>query len=228
MTARTEERRLPMAAEMRQRDGAAEEVTALALARRRLAGLPPRDVAHRSGTRYQQRVGEGAGAFHVPLLGRVYAVAYPSGEVTALDGGPAPRQAVALLALHYLVHADGHPMADRWATFRELPNGLMYDRAVRGRVEPPLVAAFGGDPERLERAAREAGGVPIAVGDAAYAFDVLPRLRLAVALYLGDEELPTAARLLYDAAAGHYLPTEDLAVLGGMLVGRLLAGARVR
>ncbi len=80
----------------------------------------------------------------------------------------------------------------------------------------------------LDAAARRVGGVPIAVGDAAYAFDVLPRIRLAMAVYLGDEELPPAVRLLYDASAGHYLPTEDLAVLGGMLVGRLIAGAKAR
>lgn len=208
---------------------AAEEMSALVMARRRLGTLQPREVAHRAGTRYQDAgATEGAGVFHVPLLGRIYGVAYPSGAVTALDGGPEPSQPLALLALHYLIHADGYPMADRWAAFRELPDGLMYDSALRGRVEPPLVATFGRAPELLDGAARRIGGVPVAVGDAAYAFDALPRIRLAVAVYLGDEELPPAVRLLFDASGGHYLPTEDLAVLGGMLVGRLIAGAKAR
>lgn len=206
---------------------APKDMAALTLARRRLGEMLPGEVAHRSGTTFRDAdVQSGEGYFHVPLLGRVYGVAFPSGEVTALDGGLAPRPPQVLLALHYLACADGHPMADRWAAFRELPDGLVYDSAVRGRVEPPLVATFGGTPERLDVAARGVGGVPIAVGDVAYAFDALPRVRLAVALYLGDDELPPAARLLYDAAAGHYLPTEDLAVLGGMLVGRLIASSR--
>lgn len=208
---------------------AADEMPALVLARRRLGALQPREVAHRAGTFYQDTgVPEGQGVFHVPLLGQTLGVAYPSGMVSAFDGGAPPRQAMALLALHYLIHADGHPMADRWAAFRELPDGLVYDSALRGRVEPSLVATFGHAPESLERAAPPLGGVPIAVGDVAYAFDVLPRLRLAVAIYLGDDELPPAVRLLYDASAGHYLPTEDLAIVGGMLVGRLIAGARAR
>ncbi len=207
----------------------AMEMPALALARRHLSELPPHEVAHRTGTHYQDAGGaDGEGMFRVPLLGRTYGVAFPSGTVTARDGGSEPRQALVLLALHYLIHADGQPMADRWAAFRELPDGLVYDSALRGRVEPSLVATFGHAPECLDRAARQLGGVPIAVGDAAYAFDVLPRVRLAVAVYLGDEELPPAVRLLYDASAGHYLPTEDLAVLGGMLVGRLIAGVRAR
>lgn len=205
----------------------AKEMPALALARQRLGALAPRDVAHRTGTHYQDASdADGGGLFRVPLLGRVYGVTFPAGAVTALDGGSEPGPAQALLALHYLIHADGHPMADRWAAFRELPDGLVYDTALRGRIEPPLLATFGHRPERLEPAARRLGGVPIDVGDVAHAFDVLPRIRLAVAVYLGDEELPPAVRLLYDASAGHYLPTEDLAVLGGMLVGRLIAGAR--
>lgn len=207
---------------------ATEELPALELARERLGALPPHDVAQQAGVQYQAVRSAGEGVFRVPLLGRVYGVAHPSGAVTALDGGAEPGPVQALLALHYLAHADGRPIADRWAAFRDLPDGLVYDGAVRGRVEPRLIATFGRAPERLGRAARRIGGVPVDVGDAAYAFDVLPRIRLAVAVYLGDEELPPAARLLYDASAGHYLPTEDLAILGGMLVGRLIAASTAR
>jgi hypothetical protein len=45
---------------------------------------------------------------------------------------------------------------------------------------------------------------------------------MAVIFYAGDDEFPSAVSVLYDSSAGHYLPTEDLAVLGGLLVGSLL------
>jgi hypothetical protein len=54
---------------------------------------------------------------------------------------------------------------------------------------------------------------------------VLPRVWLAVVLHLADEEFPASANVLFDASASHYLPTEDLAVLGGMLTGRLIKSA---
>ncbi|MBM4467033.1 MAG: DUF3786 domain-containing protein, partial [Chloroflexi bacterium] len=71
-------------------------------------------------------------------------------------------------------------------------------------------------------AAEALGGERLTYGDASFLFPMFPRLRLAVVLYLADEEFPASANVLFDAAAGHYLPTEDLAVLGGMLTGRLI------
>jgi len=55
-----------------------------------------------------------------------------------------------------------------------------------------------------------------------FAFVALPRLRLAVAFWEGDDEMPAQARVLFDAAASHYLDAAGLAGLGGQLTGRLL------
>ena len=45
-------------------------------------------------------------------------------------------------------------------------------------------------------------------------------------VWAGDDEEPGEARVLFDASAGHYLPAEDLAGLGGQLAHRLIAAAR--
>jgi hypothetical protein len=58
-----------------------------------------------------------------------------------------------------------------------------------------------------------------------FAFRLLPRVWLAVVLHLADDEFPANANILFDATVSHYLPTEDLAVLGGMLAGRLSKAA---
>ena len=48
-------------------------------------------------------------------------------------------------------------------------------------------------------------------------------------VWAGDDEEPGEARVLFDANAGHYLPAEDLAGLGGQLAHRLAAaGVRGR
>ena len=98
------------------------------------------------------------------------------------------------------------------------------------RAEAPLAQAFGADFgsgdgfARLRAAAAAAGGLPLELADAAFAFQVLPRLALAVLVWACDEELPTQASLVFDAEAGHYLPAEDLAGLGGLLARRLTSG----
>jgi hypothetical protein len=69
-------------------------------------------------------------------------------------------------------------------------------------------------------------GESLSFGDASFLFRTLPRLWMAVVLYLADDEFPANANVLFDATASHYLPTEDLAVLGGLLAGRLIRVAR--
>ena len=55
-----------------------------------------------------------------------------------------------------------------------------------------------------------------------FAFDLLPRVSVAVVYWAGDEELPPNAQVLFDAAASHYLTTDGLAVLGHHFMHRLL------
>jgi hypothetical protein len=78
----------------------------------------------------------------------------------------------------------------------------------------------------LRTAARDLGGDALTLGDTSFRFVALPRVDVAVVLWAGDDEEPGEARVLFDAHAGHYLPAEDLAGLGGQLAHRLAAAAR--
>ncbi|MHB0859341.1 MAG: DUF3786 domain-containing protein [Anaerolineae bacterium] len=196
---------------------------ALVLARERLASSAVQDIAQRAMAPYAP--GQAGGGFELTLLGQTYRVTYPEGEVFHVETGVPAKHAVRLLILHYLAQADGHPLEGRWVAFRELPGGLMYDTAFRGRVEPALVATFASDLGRLGCAAGRLGGRALELGDAAWQIDLFPRLPVAVILYQADDEFPASASALFDASAGHYLPTEDLAIAGGMLVGALLRAA---
>ena len=50
----------------------------------------------------------------------------------------------------------------------------------------------------------------------------LPRVAVAAVVYGGDEEFPADAKLLFDVSIASYLNTEDIAVLGGIVVGKLI------
>ena len=169
----------------------------------------------------------------VPLFGRPHLVTHPDGAVTAMRTGEAAvaagepaHVAVVVLLLHYLLNADGAAPAGEWKAYRELPDGLFYAASFSGRAERPLAGAFGGSAAGLEAfrsAARRAGGHALTLGDASFRFAALPRVDVAVLVWAGDDEEPGEARVLYDAGAGHYLPAEDLAGLGGQLAHRLVA-----
>ncbi len=194
---------------------------ALDKARRDLGTLDPREVAWRSGTTYH----ESSGQFEVKFWGKHYLVHYPPGIVEVEeDAGRVPPIAVQIVVLHYLIHADGARPADEWISFRQLPGGRSYDPVFQGRTSRRLARAFQDFPHRLITAAEALNGERLTFGDASFMFRVLPRLRMAVIFYGGDEEFPASATVLFDGAASHYLPTEDLAVLGDLLTAQLLKG----
>jgi len=194
---------------------------ALDKAIRDLQSLDPWLVALRSDTKYT-RLTDTSSQIEVRFWGKDYIIHYPEICVEELEIRQEPPIAIQILILHYLINADGTPLADCWVSFRELSGGRVYDAAFRRRANLSLAQAFGSDLDGFVAAAKALGGERLTHGDASFFFPMFPRLRLAVVLYLADEELPASANVLFDAAAGHYLPTEDLAVLGGMLAGRLI------
>lgn len=189
-----------------------------------LRPLDPWLVALRSDTKYTSLT-ETSSQIEVRFWGKDYVVRYPEvsvEEVEKMAVGQEPPIAIKILILHYLINADGVHLADSWVAFRELPGGRVYDAAFRRRANLRLAQTFGRDLDGFVAAAEALGGTRLTYGDASFLFPIFPRLRLAAVLYLADEEFPASANVLFDAAASRYLPTEDLAVLGGMLAGRLV------
>jgi len=167
----------------------------------------------------------------VPFFGRPHLVTHPGGAARAMNpthAEAAPRDAhvsIQIVLLHYLLMADGSPPADRWLAFRELPDGLFYAQAFAGHAEGLLAEKLGADLARFKRAAEALGGRPLDLADAAYRFQAFPRLAVAALLWAGDEDFPPQARILFDANAGYYLPSEDLAGIGDWLAHRLTRAA---
>jgi hypothetical protein len=188
----------------------------------RLRGLKPREVAYRSGADFVAR-GDQAPGITLRLWDRPYNVRWP--EIEACEGGAESpcRADIASLILFYLVTADGTPKAGRWISFRELPDGLFYHQAFQGYTGRRLAQHFGNDLAAFQQAARAAGGFSLSLGDASFSFRALPRVELAAVYWLGDEDIPANATILFDAAACHYLSTDGLAHLGSQLIGRLIA-----
>ncbi len=193
---------------------------ALDKARADLGRLDPHVVALCSGGQVGKRPEEPA--VELMYWGRPVEICWASGDVHTQDAGSALPLATQLLILHYLITADGTPLADRWAAFRELADGRVYDAAFRRRACLPLALAFGDKPHAFVAAGQQLGGQRLSYGDASFMFQVLPRVRVAAILHARDDEFPAEANVLFDASMRHYLPIEDVAVLGGLVAGALL------
>lgn len=192
--------------------------TKVAGQRESLKTIPPEEIAWRSGATLKDD------ALHLTMLFEPYVVDVQTFEVRRPDG----RELFSLfqsLILSYLETADGAPSADRWISFRELPDGLFYHQAFQGYAPDRLTRRWGLDVEGFVAACRALGGTQLELGDAAFALRVLPRIEMAAIYWLGDEDFPSRASILFDANAHHYMVTDGLAILGSQLVGKILKAA---
>ena len=193
----------------------------IASAQHRLSHVPPLRLAQCTGC-----VQDADGALRLCLFRQEYQIQLPTFSVRQVGTGQQPSDFTQALILTYLVSADGTPPSGLWITYRDLPGGMFYAQAFHGYAEIRLVRELGQDGlQAFHRAARCLGGTPIELGNAAYAFQVLPRVRLAAVYWQGDEELESQASILFEDTASHYLSTDGLAVLGSHLVGAILAAA---
>ncbi len=201
-----------------QKNQLAERLSGLRDELRRKAN--PQTLAADSGAEFQ--AANGRAEIRLSLFGKPVSVTFPDlVPVEARSGQPLP-DALQALILFYLSTADGAPLEGRWIAFADLPDGRFYNQAFQGYSGNELVKYFGDDLTALEQAARKLNGLKIAYGDAAFAFHVLPRLTLAVVYHLGDEDFPATCKILFDASASHYLPTDVCAILGSMLTKKLV------
>ena len=190
-------------------------------ARDALRAVEPADLARRTGCRTTAD-----GALRLPLFGEAYTIQPDSWTIGRGDTGDEPTEFTQALILTYLVTADGTPPSGRWIGYRDLPDGMFYAQAFRGYAELRLARELGEDGlARFRAAAAALGGVPIEIGDAGYAFPVLPRVHLGAVYWLGDEDFPSRTSILFEDTAPHYMSTDGMAVLGSHLVSALLDAA---
>ncbi len=191
----------------------------VAQARDALQKVPPGEIARRSGATLQ------GDQLHLQMIFQPYEIDVPGFIVRWADGRETPSFLQSLI-LAYLQTADGAPSADRWISFRELPNGGFYHQAFQGYGPNRLSKRWGLDVEGFSAACRALGGMRLDLGDAGFALRVLPRIDIAAIYWLGDEDFPSRASILFDANAHHYMITDGLAILGNQLVGKILAAGQ--
>lgn len=166
-------------------------------------------------------------ALRVPFLNRIYRLSYPGFEFSDISdvAREVPLQEQVLI-LHYLQTDLSTIRPGDWVAYREIPGATFYFAAFVKRAVDPLKKVFGQNAQGFCGAAERLMGAPLEVGDAGFEFRVFPKVPVRLVLYVGDEEFPAEANILFERGIEQGLLPEDVAWMAGMLVYRLIALAR--
>jgi len=173
------------------------------LARRKLEGLSPQEVAQKALVNWYPQ----QGIFEVPFFGRILKVFYPQGEV--YEGEKRSSRLREVLVLHYLIQAKGSPPRGLWIDFRKLPGGMVYYPVFKNRIIEPFLKAFGEKIDLLREKAEKVGLKRAKMGDFALILQAFPRVELVFGMWEGKEGLRNEGFVLFDPSITDYLSTED-------------------
>ena len=206
---------------------------------RELQGADPDRVCPAAGVSFEN------GRYEVPFLGRTYSLQTADRRILGPPGDTLPQDPeFGLMILGYLTRTpqdpgegeglrpgtDGAPLpptsaALQWVSERQLPGGHLFFQGPHALPLSPIVSRFGQDAEGFRRTCSALGGTPLPYGDAAFALQALPRVPLGLILWVGDDEFPARAGVLFDPSAAVYLPLDLVLGLVRAAVLRLEAAA---
>ncbi len=194
------------------------------IAREELARLKPEVQAKRCGAEIVKS-GRTKTIMAVEYFGRPVEVTFPTGEVIDPAGGEVPVWE-RILILHYLTGNAPPPAFKELIGFAQVPSGGFYFEAYKKRSHDPLAKVFGDQPGLLLEAGALLGGKPEDLGDAGIRLQVFPKVPVVGVVYGADDEFPADAKVFFESTIIAYFCTEDIAVIGGLVAGRLIAAAK--
>lgn len=128
-----------------------------------------------------------------------------------------------LFIVHYLLGCREKAAAGEWISEKETPGGAGF---FRGPHEVPtflITKRFGEDITAFQKRCETLHGTPLHMADAAYRFEVAPRIPVAALFWEGDDEFPPEAKLLFDRTVSDHLPLDIIFALAVAVCQRIEA-----
>jgi hypothetical protein len=188
------------------------------------ARLNPETVCTRTLAEYQR-------GYTLPVLNQDYLILPHQKQIKRLTEGDTPKEEdltkeFTLMALFYLLHAQNIPLARKWISEKDLPGGEAFFRGPHALSVDLIEKKYGENPEGFIEAGKLLGGTPVRFGDKSIALDVFPRIPIIYILWVGDEEFPPRAGVLFDASIESHFPLDMIWIMVNEVSRRLVEAGK--
>jgi len=157
-------------------------------------------------------------AYSVTVMGDQFQVSYPQGDVTNAEGEDFDNYKLKTMILRYLLNAKGVPATGETIGYRDVSGGNCYFECFQGRCLKRFAFTFNYNIEGLKKAMAALKAEPKAFGDLSWRFEVINNMFMTVILWIGDDEFPPEAQILFDANFPTAFSAEDMAVMGDIFI----------
>lgn len=175
-----------------------------------LESLDPYDVMSRTGCEFDPTTRQ----YRVNIWGHPYCVDLGKYEVRLQNPGiKTCHDYLYLFILHFLMKSKPVPPEGKWVSEKDIKGGAAFFRGPHTLPVDWISKRFGNDIKAFRETCEKLGGMPLALADAAFLFQITPTVPVAVLYWLGDEDFPCETKLLFDRTIELHLPLDIIFAL---------------
>jgi Domain of unknown function (DUF3786) len=159
----------------------------------------------------------------IPFFEKPYLVS-DKGIIDPSGRQPLFRECV-VLCKYLLLCPDAAQQEEGWVAYRDFKDAGPLTVFFANSVEKPLGAHFSGRLAELEKSSKTLEGFAPDLRltyDLCVQFNALPRVPILLLFNDADDEFPAHCSILFKQGSDNFLDAESLAILGGILSGRLI------
>jgi hypothetical protein len=192
---------------------------------RELAEQDPAAVCRRvPGCRYDA----GCRCYTLPVWGEEYVIC-PHEKNVERTGvfSSEPHELFYFFIVYYLLRADGMQASGLWVSEKDIPGGTTFFRGPHEIPTRLISRRYGNRIEDFRNRCGRLHGTPLDMGDVAFWFEIAPGVHVAVLYWIGDDDFPAEAKVLYDKTITDRLPPDVVFSLAVEVCIRIAEGGTI-
>jgi hypothetical protein len=183
-----------------------------------LAEKDPEDFCRRTSCRYDDK----KKCYLISAWGDEYGIFPDQRRIDLLNNTVQnPNDFFHLFIVYYLLKSKEVKAAGEWISEKDLPGGPTFFRGPHEIPTRLISQRFGNDIEAFRSRGVVLHGSPLDMGDAAFRFDIVPDIPVAVLYWTGDDEFPPEAKILYDKSISGQLTSDIVFALAVAICERI-------
>ena len=144
--------------------------------------------------------------YRISVWGEDYGIYPRESQIIRLqENNPDVGHLLGLFIIYYLLRAKDMRISKEWISEKDIPGGTTFFRGPHKIPTQIIEKRYENNVEEFKEVCEQLNGIPLDMADAAYAFEITPRIPVAVQFWDKDDEFSAEAKILFDRTIAEQL-----------------------
>jgi hypothetical protein len=144
--------------------------------------------------------------YRISVWGEDYGIYPRESQIIRLqENNPDVGHLLGLFIIYYLLRSKDISISKEWISEKDIPGGPTFFRGPHKIPTQIIEKRYENNVEEFKEVCEQLDGIPLDMADAAYAFEVTPRIPVAVQFWDKDDEFSAEAKILFDRTIAEQL-----------------------